>query len=745
MKKRLLAIFLCLVMALTLLPGTALATVGDTFSATNEGVEISYLILSEPDGSTPGAVQAGTVPPSATSYGTNQRAVDATTTSVTIPASVQHESKTYTVVSVGIYAFIYCDKLASVTLPNTVAAIGVSAFQGCLALESIVLPDTVTAIGDGAFRRCISLASVNLPDTVTTIGDGAFSNCPALKSVDLPESLESIGESGFYSSGLTSVALPAAVASIDDNAFGSCKYLTEITVDPANVDYTAEDGVLYDKTKTTLLTYPQGKSDASFIVPDGVTTIAEGAFRACKNLTSIILPAGLTEIGESAFSFCDGLTSMSFPAELRTLRPYAFVDCNSLSSLIFAGNTAPDCEYRTFGGVSKTGTLYYPVDATGYDAGFGSYKDNVEPDDEVYPLKDWSRIPVYAVTLSPTGLTIEGLPYTPADNSAGYVATLTPAAGYQLPAAIIVTVGGVELTPGTDYTYNSATGELRILAANIGGEIGITAVGEAIPQPSGGGTLSYRLSFDTNGGDKLAGISGARGKVIDLDKYTPEREGYVFAGWYADEDLTQAIDEIKLTKNATVYAKWREIARVNPFIDVKQGDWFYDDVLTAYEDGLINGRSANTFVPEGSITIAEAIKLAACMNQLNNTGSVALANGSPLWYSAYVDYAIVGGIIAAGQFEDYEAIATRAQFAAIFAKALPVAEYGQINEVKDGDIPDVALADSNGAAVYQLYRAGVLKGNDALLTFAPGSDIKRSEVAAIVTRMMHPEKRVEIK
>jgi len=178
-----------------------------------------------------------------------------------------------------------------------------------------------------------------------------------------------------------------------------------------------------------------------------------------------------------------------------------------------------------------------------------------------------------------------------------------------------------------------------------------------------------------------------------------------------------------------------------PFIDVATNAWYYNDVLVAWKDGLVNGRTETTYVPDGNITIAEAIKLASTMHQKYTAGAVTLTNGTDAWYSTYVAYAVANGIIKDGEYTDMNAIATRAQFASIFAAALPADALTAINAVEDGKIPDVKMADSYGAAVYKLYNAGILTGNDAIGTFAPMSNIKRSEVAAIVNRMMHAENR----
>ena len=76
-----------------------------------------------------------------------------------------------------------------------------------------------------------------------------------------------------------------------------------------------------------------------------------------------------------------------------------------------------------------------------------------------------------------------------------------------------------------------------------------------------------------------------------------------------------------------------------PFKDVPSSEWYYNDVKEAYDTGLINGMTDTTFEPASNMTYAQAVKLAACMNQKYTTGSVNLANGSPNWWDSYVAYA----------------------------------------------------------------------------------------------------------
>ncbi len=180
-----------------------------------------------------------------------------------------------------------------------------------------------------------------------------------------------------------------------------------------------------------------------------------------------------------------------------------------------------------------------------------------------------------------------------------------------------------------------------------------------------------------------------------------------------------------------------------PFTDVSSSSWYYNDVKGAYETGLINGMTDNAFEPDSNTTYAQAIKLAACMHQKFTTGSVTLTNGSSEWWDSYVHYAKAFNIISKDY--DWNSNATRAGYAEIFAKALPDDALNQKNNIEDNRIPDVSMAHPQAAAIYKLYRAGILTGTDGSGTFLPGNSIKRSEVSAIVTRMMNKDARKSFK
>ena len=170
------------------------------------------------------------------------------------------------------------------------------------------------------------------------------------------------------------------------------------------------------------------------------------------------------------------------------------------------------------------------------------------------------------------------------------------------------------------------------------------------------------------------------------------------------------------------------------FPDVPE-TWYTVDVKAVYELGLMKGSTDGLFHPDDGVTIAETTALAARLHSIYFTGSADFTQGQP-WYQVYVDYCRENGILRR-EYENWNAKAKRSEFAALLSRALPESALPQINEIEDGQIPDVAVDDAYAAEIYELYRAGILTGNDAYGTFLPDSEIKRSEVAAVVARMAY--------
>ena len=176
------------------------------------------------------------------------------------------------------------------------------------------------------------------------------------------------------------------------------------------------------------------------------------------------------------------------------------------------------------------------------------------------------------------------------------------------------------------------------------------------------------------------------------------------------------------------------------FSDVALGAWFTPYVATAYTLGLMQGNPDGTFSPGGDVTLAETVTLASRLHRLSRGDTGAFPETQP-WYQAYVDYAGENGLLTVA-YPDYDVPATRSQFAAIMAKTLPQGGLEAIRELEDGAIPDVPMDGENAAEIYALYRAGILIGNDDQGTFAPETQIRRSEVAAIAVRLADPEQRL---
>ena len=187
---------------------------------------------------------------------------------VIIPASVTYNGKTYSVTSIGNYAFYYCSGLTSITIP-----------------------ESVTSIGSTAFLRCSGLTSITIPESVTSIGYSAFTSC----------------------TGLTSIKVPVSdYASFCNN---SIVFLIRI--------YIGKPITLIDKDGTEITEY---------VIPNTVTSIKDYAFSGCSSLTSITIPNSVTEIGTYAFSGCSKIQSVVIGNGVTAISNYSFATGHSIES-----------------------------------------------------------------------------------------------------------------------------------------------------------------------------------------------------------------------------------------------------------------------------------------------------------------------------------------------------------------------------------------------------------------------------
>lgn len=226
--------------------------------------------------------------------------------------------------------FYGCTSLETIKLPDNIREIENYAFANCKSLCSFIVPKDVTQISEGTFLNCESLSNIILGDEITSIGNSAFIGCN-LTEIQLPSGIESIGEDAFARNKFTEIIIPSGVSKLGAGAFSGCELLQSISVEENNNNFSASNGVLYDKAGTTLLLCPGGK-EGSYTLPRRTTEIAESAFEGCKKLTELILPSGLTTIGSKAFSGMN-LTTVELPAELANLSPDAFAYCSKLTKI----------------------------------------------------------------------------------------------------------------------------------------------------------------------------------------------------------------------------------------------------------------------------------------------------------------------------------------------------------------------------------------------------------------------------
>ena len=262
-------------------------------------------------------------------------------------------------------AFLFCESLSSIAIPDSVTSIGGSAFGNCESLKSIVIPTGVTSIGDRAFENCKFLSSIVIPDSVTRIGDCAFGGCESLSSIVIPTGVTSIRDSAFENcKSLSSIVIPDSVTSIECDAFWGCESLSSIVIpdsvtsigDHAFSDCESLSSIVIPNSVTRIGYGAFGgcESLSSIVIPTGVTSIRDSAFKVCKSLSSIVIPDSVTSIECDAFWGCESLSSIVIPNSVTSIGDHAFSDCESLSSIVIPNSV------KSIGGMAFMGCTSLP-------------------------------------------------------------------------------------------------------------------------------------------------------------------------------------------------------------------------------------------------------------------------------------------------------------------------------------------------------------------------------------------------
>lgn len=364
---------------------------------------------------------------------------------------------------------------------------------------------------------------------------------------------------------------------------------------------------------------------------------------------------------------------------------------------------------------------------------------------------------VKEVTSNTATLTVNAIPtYTITVQNDGHGEALATPASAKAGEQITLTA-----TPNSGYRFAGWTSSDNITFANAGSaqttftmpDKAVTITANWKKKSSGGSVFFWDLKFDTNGGSKIDTVTEWEYSTIDLDEYVPKKEGYKFVSWYADKDLTKKIDEVYLTKDTTVYAKWEKIKEEVPeepeeteeikepetisFKDVKESDWFYEAVSYAVENGLMSGMSEDIFAPNTPLTREMlAVVLYNVEGQPEGTEANTFTDVKvDMWYTDAILWANENGIVAGYDNGAYGVgdLITREQFATILYRyaqfkgydttqgGMAVREFSDYENISDYARPAMAWA----------VNAGIMGGMDDG-TLMPQGKATRAEAATML-------------
>ena len=277
------------------------------------------------------------------------------------------------------YAFLNCDSLSTITLPNSIKSLGTGAFYDCDTLKTVKLPTGITKIAKQAFYHCGFLQSITIPQSVTEIGAEAFAACSKLTAISLPSALTTIRIASFHSTGLTSITLPEGMTTIEPGTFGKSKLksiklpksLKQITSNNESYNLGSLPNEYYDFRKYINMyredsgAFQNCKELESIDLNSAaLTALGANTFRECDKLRNINLTVTkLEEIPTYAFYSCDSLQAVTFPASLKTIGDQAFGYCKKIRSIDLSATSLTKIE-SWFSNVDSLRTVKLPSTVT---------------------------------------------------------------------------------------------------------------------------------------------------------------------------------------------------------------------------------------------------------------------------------------------------------------------------------------------------------------------------------------------
>ena len=251
----------------------------------------------------------------------------------------------------------------------------------------------------------------------------------------------------------------------------------------------------------------------------------------------------------------------------------------------------------------------------------------------------------------------------------------------------------------------------------------------------GGGSATYTLTFEVNGGSAIAKISDTGDTTIDLSAYKPTRDGYEFAGWYSDSDLTAKVTSVKLTKSMTVYAKWAEKTVESPFTDVADDAYYKEAVDWAVENGVTSGTTATTFAPNAICTRAQAVtflwRAMGCPEPTGTTCPFTDVSGDAYYYKAVL-WAVEQEITVGTSATTFtpNATVTRAQTVTFLWRAA-----GKPAQTAANPFADVKTGAYYESAVLWAVAEKITEGTTAT-TFSPANGCTRAQIVTFLYRYL---------
>ena len=291
----------------------------------------------------------------------------------------------------------------------------------------------------------------------------------------------------------------------------------------------------------------------------------------------------------------------------------------------------------------------------------------------------------------------------------------------------------------------SVSADVTKLTAKFAGGSSGSGGGGGSRKPS---VTYYTLHFETNGGSAITDMREANNTHLSLTKYVPTRHGHTFIGWYSDQSLTNQISEVSLTKNMTVYAGWRADENldivVNPFTDVSEKDWFYNDAMFVYKNGLMLGTSKTLFSPHGTVTRGMMATILWRME-----GSLAPKDENSftdveagMWYADAITWTTANGIFAGYSKDKFgpDDPVTREQLTAIFYRYADYKGYKltvteNLDKFEDAD----KITDYAKMVMQWAVGNGLIKGKSENL-LDPQGTATRAEIAAMLHRFVEKAK-----